>query len=128
MKTREQERALAAYEKVAAMQGSSHKEDYGRLCVHLPELIHRNGLCQTVAFLEAKGADNERKPWFGQVLRDLGSITKLAPSQDQFAAAVRKAQLAQYQRYAREAMACAQWLKRYSEAILKVDASERVGE
>jgi CRISPR-associated protein Cmr5 len=126
VRTREQQRAYSAHEKIAAMQNDHHKEAYGRLCIHLPEMIHRNGLCQTVAFLEAKGADSERKPWFGQVLRDLAAVSKLGASPALFAADVRAVQLTQYQRYSREALACAQWLKRYSEAILKVDASQGV--
>lgn len=123
MKTREQQRAQGAYEKIAAMKDADNDKAYGRVCIHLPELIHRNGLCQTVAFLEAKGA---KKPWFAQVLGDLAAVTKLARSGQEFAAEVRKAQLSDYQRFTRESLACSQWFKRYAEAILKVDASEGV--
>ena len=112
MKTREQQRAHDAYEKIVARQTDPHRQDYGRLCIHLPELIHRNGLCQTVAFLEAKGGDTERKPWFGQLLGDFTAVTKLVPPPKQFAREVRNAQLMDYQRFTREALACAQWFKR----------------
>ena len=78
MKTREQQRAQDAYEKVQARESSPYKDAYGRVCVHLPEMIHRNGLCQTVAFLEAKACGG-KKPWFSEALADLGDITKLAP-------------------------------------------------
>jgi CRISPR-associated protein Cmr5 len=128
MKTREQHRAYDAYEKVLARESSPHKADYGRVCVHLPEMIHRNGLCQTVAFLEAKGGGAKPKPWFIEALTDLADITKLAPRPQEFPAAVRGAQLTEYQRFTREALACAQWLKRYAEAVLKVDASQKVSD
>ena len=79
MKTREQQRACDAYAKIDAQEGDPHAKDYGRVCVHLPEMIHRNGLCQTVAFLEAKAGGAQPKPWFGQALADLAAITKFAP-------------------------------------------------
>jgi CRISPR-associated protein Cmr5 len=126
-RTREQQRALDAYEKILSHETNQNKSDYGRVCVHLPEMIHRNGLCQTVAFLEAKYAGG-KKPWFGEALDDLAAITKLAPTPQQFPAKVRSAQLTDYQRFTREALACAQWLKRYAEAVLKVDASQKVGD
>jgi len=127
-KTREQQRALDAYEKIMSRQNSPHKADYGRVCVHLPEMIHRNGLCQTVAFLEAKSGGAKPKPWFSEALADLADVTKLAPPPKRFPAAVRSAQLTDYQHFTREALACAQWLKRYAEAVLKVDASQKVSD
>jgi CRISPR-associated protein Cmr5 len=128
MKTREQQRAYDAYERVQARESSPHKADYGRVCVHLPEMIHRNGLCQTVAFLEAKSGGTKPKPWFAEALADLADVTKLAPAPKKFPAEVRNAQLTEYQRFTREALACAQWLKRYAEAVLKVDASQKVSD
>ena len=91
-------------------------------------MIHRNGLCQTVAFLEAKGGGAKPKPWFAEALADLADITKLAPPPKKFPAEVRNAQLTDYQRFTREALACSQWLKRYAEAVLKVDASQKVSD
>ena len=129
MKTREQQRAHDAFAKIDARKNDPQKakEAYGRVCVHLPEMIHRNGLCQTVAFLEAKGADAQRKPWFGRALADLAAVLKFESSQV-LAAKVRAAEMADYQRFTREALACAQWLKRYAEAVLKVDPSQKLGD
>lgn len=129
MKTREQQRAHDAFAKIDDRKNDSQKarESYGRVCVHLPEMIHRNGLCQTVAFLEAKGADAQRKPWFGQALADLENLLKFAPPKG-LAAKVRTAEMAEYQRLTHEALACAQWLKRYAEAVLKVDPAQKVGD
>jgi len=127
MKTREQQRACDAYAKIDAQKGEPHAKDYGRVCVHLPEMIHRNGLCQTVAFLEAKAGGAQPKLWFRQALTDLADITKLAKDKD-FADQVRKAEMSTYQRFTQEALACAQWMKRYAEAVLKVDPSQKVGE
>ena len=91
----------------------------------MPEMIHQNGLCQTIAFLEAKRT-NPEKAHFGDVLEDLAAIAKPAPGAA-FAKLARTAESGEYQRLTREALACAQWLKRYAEALLKVDVSQRVG-
>lgn len=115
MITRGQRRAQAAFERIRFAERSAWAEDYGRQCLHLPALIHQCGLCQTLTFLEAK--NTPKKPWFGQLLADVIGVACLEST-----AHVRDAEVSEYQRLTREALACAQWFKRYAEAVLKVEA------
>lgn len=125
MSTRDQQRARMAYESVTQVE---EKKDwtagFGRQCLRLPSLIHECGLCQTVAFLEAKAKGNT-ETYYYQVLSALVRTSNLDDSVPEFAGRVRSAGMKEYQWMTRESMICAQWLKRYAEAILKVDPMER---
>src|SRR5437870_4831969 len=92
--TREQRRAQAAYEAVKLMEQAPGAADYGRLCLKLPVLIQQSGLCQTLAFLEAKS----KKAHFQQVLENIESVTGINRAQ------VRTASVLDYQRMSREAV------------------------
>jgi CRISPR-associated protein Cmr5 len=131
MNTRDQERAQAAFERVSRIDNEEWRKDYGRQCLRLPVLIHQCGLCQAIAFFEAKGADDEtkeegasKKPWFGAVLDDLAQVSGLAANKKELAERARTEHSTSYQWMTRESLACAQWLKRYAEAILKVEYGE----
>lgn len=118
--TREQERAQAAFRKVSDVSSEDWKKHYGRQCLHLPALIHQCGLCQALTFLESKGADDDKKPWFHRLLDDLAHMMDIRGRQA-LTETVRNAPLSEYQRLTLEALKCAQWFKRYAEAILKVE-------
>lgn len=126
--TRDQQRAQTAYESVARVHDSTKdqkwKDGYGRQCLRLPALIHECGLCQTVAFLESK-AKGKQDAYFHQVLADLAITSRPSTEVDEFSERVRSASMKDYQWMTREALVCSQWLKRYAEAILKVDPTER---
>jgi len=118
--TRDQERAQTAYSRVDdvrkdASPGGRYAKEYRTQCLHLPALIHHCGLCQALAFLQAKGAGAEGKKHFQQILNDLATVSKRA----ELPAKARTADVQEYQRMTMEAMACAEWLKRYAEALLK---------
>lgn len=119
MQTRQQERAAAAYTRVNAMLGQAKQKDYGRLCLHLPALIHQCGLCQTVAFLQAKAKDKTESAHF-RVLEDLAGVMKTLD----LPKAARNGQLGEYLQLSREAMRAAEWMKRYAEAVLKVELGD----
>ncbi|HUE00058.1 MAG TPA: type III-B CRISPR module-associated protein Cmr5 [Bryobacteraceae bacterium] len=114
MITRDQRYAQAAFQKIKDAQREAWAEDYGRQCLHLPALIHQCGLCQTLTFLEAKAP---KKPWFGRLRDDVIGVAGLEST-----AHIREIDVSEYQRLTRDALACAQWFKRYAEAILKVEA------
>ena len=128
---RDQERAQAAYKAVKAMDTSPphpQAKKYGILCLRLPTLIMNNGLCQTLAFFEAKaGKGSEYK----QVMSDLAVATKLADSGDALAIKARNEQGPGYMRMTAESLRCALYFKRYSEAVLRValtdDPDDEVG-
>lgn len=126
--TRDQQRAQTAYESVATVaddqsQEKKWKDGFGRQCLRLPALIHEYGLCQTVAFLEAK-AKGKTDTYYHHVLSALVCTSKLAEGIPEFSNKIRSAAMKEYQWMTRESMVCAQWLKRYAEAILKVDPTE----
>jgi CRISPR-associated protein Cmr5 len=114
MITREQLRAQAAFYKIkAAQQRPEIAESYGRRCLHLPALIHQCGLCQASTFLEAKA---KKKPECQQLLDDILEVANIGSTEE-----IRCAEIADYQRMTREALACAQWFKRYAEAVLRAE-------
>jgi len=121
--TRDQERAQDAYvlvSKVAAEE--PWKKKYGVQCLRLPALIHQCGLCQAISFFQARGG--EKHPYFNRALDDLAKLSRKAASRDELARAVREARVKEYQWWTREAMACAEWLKRYCQAVLKIEPGE----
>ncbi len=116
MKTRQQERAAEAYSRVKKMENDGKKKDYGRLCLHLPALIHQCGLCQTVAFFEAKAKEKADSAHF-KVLADLEGVMRTL----ELPKLARNGALGPYLQLTREAMRSAEWMKRYAEAVLKVE-------
>lgn len=112
MANRDQERAQAAYTRAKDAAGKDYAEAYKQDCRKLPALIHHCGLCQALAFYEAKSAGAESKK---QILQDLAAVSKLAG----LVTLARTADVQEYQRMTSEAMACAEWLKRYAEALVK---------
>jgi CRISPR-associated protein Cmr5 len=119
MRTKEQDRAVAAHEAVKNVKKTEDaklQKEYGQICLDLPFLILKNGLCQTVAYYEAKG---HKKRQYELLLEDFAKVCSGAAGPD-YAKKVREAEVADYQRMTHEALACAQWFKRYAEAVLKV--------
>lgn len=122
--SRDQKRAQAAYRAVSDAKSQAWRKDYGRQCLRLPALIHQCGLCQAIAFFQAKGGevgDKKGKEYFHQVLQDLAVVSGLERSAEKFAERARSEDMKTYQWMTGEAMASAQWLKRYAEAVLKVE-------
>jgi CRISPR-associated protein Cmr5 len=114
---------------------------YGRQCLRLPALILQCGLCQTVAFFEAKAQDgseensNQARRYFSALLDDLAEALGFTPfkhgtpqrtdsPRSQLIEKARMAGLTEYQKLNRDALQCANYFKRYAEAILKVQLGE----
>ncbi len=123
MQTKEQIRAKTIHALIEQAEKQTYKAAYGRLCLRLPFLIRANGLCQTLAFLEAK--QTEKKPEFGQLIADLAKAAA-GKAGTEYCGLARTAQTGEYLQMTREALACGQWFKRYAEAVLKVDPTEDV--
>lgn len=134
--TRNQQRAQAAYDRIKGAEDRKEKwrDDYGRQCMRLPSLIQQCGLCQTVAFFEAKGASKDAKEKsaakiaFEAVLNDLSDIMGQGPNGKKLGEKIRSAPVIEYQFLTREALACAEWMQRYSEAILKISRTDQENE
>lgn len=122
MATREQERARTAYARVSPrvhnpraenLRVEKEKEaDYLRFAKSFPALIQSCGLAQAVSFAEAKAPTG--------YLDDLATVMD-SSSSTELALRARDSVVTEYQRYSREALAAATWVKRYAEALLKGD-------
>ena len=119
MNTRDQLRAQGAFvrvTKIAGGQDSKLRDDYNSLCRKLPSLLQQCGLCQTVAFLQAKGA----KGAHARVLADLAEVVldSTQNADTTLAQKARSAELREYQWLTRNTLQCSNWFKRYAEALL----------
>ena len=109
MQTRQQQWAEKAYTCVNAMKGKPNEEEYARVCKSFPALLHTAGLCQALAFAEAK----KHRDYVSHLSGILGQ------NSETLQALSRQADVLEYQRLSREAIFAATWLKRYAEALLK---------
>ncbi|MGI8588294.1 MAG: type III-B CRISPR module-associated protein Cmr5 [Chloroflexia bacterium] len=113
MQTREQEYALKAFNDVSAMKSLSEdkRDKYGSMAHKLPVLIRTAGLAQALAFVEARGTDEQK-----ELLKQLATATghtKLA--QDS-----RTLQLGEYMRLTQQVLAALDWYKRFAQSVLDV--------
>ncbi|MDD3564580.1 MAG: type III-B CRISPR module-associated protein Cmr5 [Methanothrix sp.] len=104
--TREQKRAQAAYDCIKEVTGNY--QEYVQMTKKFPALVHTCGLAQAVAFADAKDGDEYLK-----------HLTKVMGLEGDLGERSRNTDIIDYQRYSREAMAAATWLKRYAEAVLE---------
>ncbi|MFZ1575894.1 MAG: type III-B CRISPR module-associated protein Cmr5 [Chromatiaceae bacterium] len=117
--------ATAAYEVVAARQGSDIKKKYGALAHKLPGLVLQNGLAQATGFLLAKG---QSKPEHLDLLNDLRSVLHAARATDADSGQALHTQIIAADLEAtmlltRRTLEAAGWIKRYVQGVLGVDAT-----
>ena len=95
---------------------------YGGLCHSFPVLVRTCGLCQAVAFSEAKksSSDDARAKAHRLLLEHTGKILKI---EQDIGSAIRKAETADYIHYTRRLLASWIYFKRFAVSILKVDSS-----
>jgi CRISPR-associated protein Cmr5 len=122
----EQERARNALEAVKRWEKQPKKSEYRQELQSLPSRILAGGLGQTLAFYaskagtEGKGVEADIG---NELARFLSGKPKLLELLDEI---VQRYDLAEYRRKTREALAYAEWLKRYAAALLpKPDESRR---
>ena len=112
MITRQQEWAQKAVEKVKSMKESDEESDYKSFCKSFPSMIHNCGLCQALAFADAKKNDNYLKH------------LKYVLNNPELLEQSRAVDILEYQKLTRDTISAATWLKRYAEAFLKSDEDE----
>src|SRR5205823_6388186 len=102
-------------------QWHDYKEIYGGLCHKVPVLIMTNGLCQTVAFIEAKasGDGDKPRPRAYQTLRRhlAGALGQEAGT---LAAHVQGLPVGDYIRATRTVLGAWAYYKRFAESMLGV--------
>jgi len=110
LSTRRQKMAEHAF---SAVQNRGASGEYASFARAFPALIHDAGLCQAVAFAQAKGKGSGPQ---SLVLEDVALTMQLDLTADQLANKARICNVTEYLRLTRLAMEAAGWIKRYVEA------------
>ena len=116
MKTRDQEYAISAYERVSIVS-KNEKETYGAMAHRLPILIRKAGLAQALSFVEAKATD---KPAYGSLLADLKATVR---RNENLATLARSVELEDYMLLTKQVMDALLWYKRFAQSILGIDTA-----
>jgi CRISPR-associated protein Cmr5 len=109
---REQERARKALARVKAFQGKPEEKDARQELQQLPSRIQASGLGQTLAFYASKGNVHKQ---IGDALGEFLGGKKTV----EYLEHLMSGDASAYRRATREALAFAEWLKRYGKALLK---------
>lgn len=112
---------------------AARRRIYGGLCHTFPVLVRTNGLCQTLAFVAAKGASSETPtPPRAQAYRDVRDhvadildIKKPNGDRGDPLEAVRHAELTEYLRYTRTILDAWVYYRRFADSVLEVKAGGR---
>jgi CRISPR-associated protein Cmr5 len=124
MANTEQTRAQDAFAKISGLlnREDSFKKKYASQCRRMPALIHQSGLCQAVAFLQAKAVGTGAESLAVAEFLDHFAWAVLHDETDRtptkFSQMAREEPFSSYQWLSRHALATATWFKRYAEASL----------
>jgi CRISPR-associated protein Cmr5 len=99
------------------------RQTYGGLCHALPVLIRRNGLCQTVAFLDAKACGGSAQKRAYALIRD-HLAAALGQSGDALLPYVAEAPLGEYMLATHSALMAWEFYKRFAVSLLGVDSAD----
>jgi len=123
--TREQNRAARVYKYVKKYEKNEKvRKDYGSMALRFPALLRSAGLVQALAFVDSRGNDAHKQfiHDFASVIYELeGKPKRGKEAFEQYFQEARDAQLAQYLRMTREALAVADWFKRFAQSVLKAE-------
>lgn len=113
---------------VVAGENKEVRDIYGGLCHKFPIMVLTCGLCQTVAFVEAKagGKPGDRKEAYKLLRKHVAGLlgsTEAALQED-----VRKAPLSDYMRYTRRIRQAWVYYKRFAVSILKVESAANLND
>ena len=114
--TKEQQRAKAAWESIAAVRGKGFNSEYSSTAKNFPMMTLTNGLGQALAFLRAKGKREHRA--FYHHLSAWVTNQMFPPSDDRLLERLLESESNIYRQATTEALAFAAWLKRFAEAEL----------
>ena len=106
--------------------GSESAKIYGGLCHQFPVMVQTVGLAQALAFSAAKGAgDGQRATAHQKVVEHVGQVLGI---QGRVLEQIERASAAEYMHMTRRVLGAWVYFKRFAVSILKVEASEQVGE
>jgi CRISPR-associated protein Cmr5 len=123
------EKLISDVEKQYPDEEHKVRKTYGSLCHSFPVMVRTAGLCQAVAFSQAKAqADDERiKNAHSLLLHHVEKVVaQIEPSlgEGKLLEAIRNASATQYMLYTRRILSAWIYFKRFAESILKVKAGE----
>ena len=128
MKTLDQIMAERVYKRVNEYANyyppeSLERKRYGVMAQKLPILIRNAGLAQALAFVEAKAANQET---YQRLLSDIAYavLENDNANEHQLAKEGRDADLQKYIHLTHVTMLALSWFKRFSQSILKVEATD----
>lgn len=130
MKTRaQQDMELAAklVQEVADLDKETYKETqqiYGGLCHSFPVMVRTCGLCQAIAFSQAKagGGDGSRERAHQLILQHVQEVLGV---QGDLLRALREASASDYMLYTRRILSAWVYFKRFAESVLKVSSGQQ---
>ncbi|GIV16455.1 MAG: hypothetical protein KatS3mg022_1890 [Armatimonadota bacterium] len=130
MKTRaQQDMELAAklVQEVADLDKETYKETqqiYGSLCHSFPVMVRTCGLCQAIAFSQAKaGEGKDAREKAHELL--LKHVRKVLGVQGDLLQVLREASASDYMLYTRRVLSAWVYFKRFAESILKVSSGQQ---
>jgi len=123
--TRQQRYFILALDHVSAMQGQDAeiKDDYAALCHMMPPLVRNDGLCQAVAWIEAKAQAHPPTSLsmaYGLLRTHIASLLADGANDhaDQLLTKVREASVTDYMRYTTVLLAASIYYKRFVQSVL----------
>lgn len=129
MKTRAQQDMELAAKLVQEVTGHDKETQqiYGGLCHSFPVMVRTCGLCQAIAFSQAKagGGDGSRERAHRLILQHVQKVLEELGVQDDLLRALREASASDYMLYTRRVLSAWVYFKRFAESILKVSSGQQ---
>ncbi|MCC6743822.1 MAG: type III-B CRISPR module-associated protein Cmr5 [Acidobacteria bacterium] len=121
--TRSRAYATSAFQHINAVakEPEGDRRKYGTMVLHLPILIRTAGLAQAIAFVSARGNEAQKK-LIPHLEKTLGLNGGALEEKSRVAA------LAEYRDLSRRTLEALDWYKRFVQSVLKVEASDDLGE
>ena len=105
-----------AAQRVGQVMGAPWAADYGRLCHSFPVMVLTCGLCQAVAFSQAKAKDEgNRGKAHSSILADVEAIVGIGAEK------IVEASAFDYMHFTRRILAAWIYYKRFAVSVLKVE-------
>jgi len=128
--TRQQHYLTRALDDIMAVKQGGYAEEvgkiYGGLCHSFPVLVRACGLCQALAFVEAKAGDSKGN--WAQAYTLLRQHVAGQLGTDDPLDTIAKADMLTYLRYTRTILSAWVYYKRFAVSILKVESASTDGE
>ena len=125
MLTRSQKYAEKIYEQLEQLarewKEKEQRQKYGSMAHRLPILIHTAGLAQALAFVQARGSEEQKR-----LLEHIAAVLGKG-SAEKLLEESRKADLTDYMRLTRQVLEALVWYKRFAQSVLGVAPGEDGG-